>query len=63
MAKRHNRDVNVGDWSCELLDLCCDVGLLIFNGRTLGDELREFTGLTNGGRTIVDYIGGSREVW
>ncbi len=45
------------------MDLCCDVGLLILNGRTPGDELREFTCLANGGRNIVDYIVGSPAIW
>jgi hypothetical protein len=30
--------------------------LLIFNGRTPGDESGEFTHLANGRRNIVDYI-------
>jgi hypothetical protein len=38
MAKQHNRDANIGGWGRKLLDLCRDVGLFIFNGRTLGDE-------------------------
>jgi len=45
------------------LDLCCDVGLLILNGRTLGDELGEFTCLANGGRNTVDYIVSSFAFW
>jgi hypothetical protein len=49
VAKRQNRDISVGGWGRELLNLCCDVGLLILNGQTLGDESREFTCLTNGG--------------
>jgi hypothetical protein len=32
VATQQNRDASVGGWGCELLDLCCDVGLLIFNG-------------------------------
>jgi hypothetical protein len=32
VTKRHNRDASVSGWGRELLDLCCDVGLLIFNG-------------------------------
>jgi hypothetical protein len=63
MAKRQNRDANVGSWSHELLDLCCDAGLLILNGRTPGDELREFTCLANGGHSTVDYIVGSLAIW
>ncbi len=35
-----------------LLGQCCDVGLLILNGRTPGDELREFNCLANGGVTL-----------
>jgi hypothetical protein len=63
MAKCQNRDDNVGGWGCELLDLCCDVGLFIFNGWTPGDESGEFTCLANGGCNIVDYIVGSPVVW
>jgi hypothetical protein len=63
MAKRQNCDTSVGGWGCELVDLCCDVGLLILNGRTPGDELGEFTCLTNGGHNTVDYIVGSPVVW
>jgi hypothetical protein len=37
--------------------------LFIFNGRTPGDELGEFTCLANGGRNIVDYIVGSPTIW
>jgi hypothetical protein len=37
--------------------------LLIFNGQTHGDELREFTCLANGGHNIVDYIVGSPAIW
>jgi hypothetical protein len=35
----------------------------ILNGQTPGDELGEFTCLTNGGRNIVDYIVGSPAIW
>ncbi len=49
VIKRQNRDANVTGWGYKLLDLCCDVGLFIFNGRTLDDKLGEFTCLTNGG--------------
>jgi hypothetical protein len=45
------------------LDVCCDVGLLIFNGRTPSDELGEFICLANGGHNIVDYIIGSLVIW
>jgi hypothetical protein len=37
--------------------------LLILNGRTRGDELREFTCLANGGRNTIDYIVGSFTIW
>ncbi len=47
VAKRQNRDANVGGLGHKLLVLCCDVGLLIFNGQTLGDELGEFICLAN----------------
>ncbi len=63
VAKRQNRDVSIGGWGCEILDLCCDVGLLIFNGRTPGDELGEFTCLANGRRSTIDYIVGSPVIW
>jgi hypothetical protein len=63
MTKWHNRDASVSDWGRELLNLCCDVVLLILNGRTSGDELGEFTCLANGGRSIVDYIVGSLAIW
>jgi hypothetical protein len=45
------------------LDLCYDLGLFIFNGRTLRDKSREFTCLVNGGRNTVDYIVNSFIVW
>ncbi len=60
---RQNRDASVGGWGCELLDLCYDVGLLILNGWTPGDQSGEFTCLANGGCNIVDYIVGSHVVW
>jgi hypothetical protein len=63
MAKQQNRDTSVNGWDCELLDLCCDIGLFIFNGRTPGDQLSEFTCLANGGRNIVDYIVNSPAIW
>jgi hypothetical protein len=63
VTNRQNRDANVSGWGCELLNLCCDAGLLILNGRTPGDELREFTCLANGGRNTVDYIVGSLVIW
>jgi len=59
VAKQQNRDANVGSWGHELLDLCCDIGLLILNGRPPGDESREFTCLANGGHNIIGYIIGS----
>jgi hypothetical protein len=52
VAKRQNRDASVNGWGHELLDLCCDAGLLVFNGRTPGDESGEFTCLSNGGITL-----------
>ncbi len=63
VTKRQNRDVNVSDEGRKLLNLCYDVGLLILNGWTPGDELREFTCLANGGRSTVDYIVGSPAIW
>ncbi len=63
VTKRQSRDASVSDWGRELLDLCCDAGLFILNGRTLGDELGEFTCLANGGRSTVDYIVGSPVIW
>jgi hypothetical protein len=53
VAKRQNHNVNVGGWGCELLDLCCNAGLLILNGRTPGDKSREFICLANGGLTLL----------
>ncbi len=63
VVKRQNCNASVGNWGCELLDLCYDVGLLIFNGRTHGDESREFTCLANGGCSTIDYIVGSPAIW
>jgi exonuclease III len=63
VVKQQNRDANIGGWARELLDLCRDAGLFIFNGRTLGDESREFTYLANGGHITIDYIVGSPVVW
>jgi hypothetical protein len=63
VATQQNRDANVGDWGRELLDLWCDAGLLILNGRTPGDQSGEFTCLANGGRSTFDYIVGSLVVW
>ncbi len=63
MVKRQNCDTTIGGWGRELLDLCCDAGLLIFNGWMLGDESGEFTCLENGGRNSVNYIIGSPVVW
>jgi hypothetical protein len=37
--------------------------LLILNGRTPGDKLKEFTCLANGGHSTVDYIVGSPAIW
>jgi len=37
VATRQNRDASVGGWGRKFLDLCCDAGLLIFNGRTPGN--------------------------
>jgi hypothetical protein len=37
--------------------------LFILNGRTPGDESKEFICLANGGHNIVDYIVGSPAVW
>jgi hypothetical protein len=56
VAKRQTRDTSVGGWGCELLDLCYDIGLFIFNGRTPGDELGEFTCLANGGRNNINLL-------
>ncbi len=63
VVKQQNHDANVSDWGRELLDLCCDVGLLILNGWTPSDESGEFTCLANGGHNIVDYTVGSLAVW
>jgi hypothetical protein len=49
-------DANVSGWGHELLDLCYDDGLLIFNGWTPGNESGEYTCLANGEHNIVDYI-------
>ncbi len=63
MAKRQNRNTNVDSWGHDLLDLCCDAGLLIFNGWTPGDESGEFTCLRDGGCIIGDYIVSSPTIW
>jgi len=63
VTMRQNRDANVGSWSCKLLDLCCDTGLLILNGRTPGDQSGEFTCLANRGCSTIEYIVGSLIVW
>jgi hypothetical protein len=63
MTKRQNRDASVSDWGRELLDLCCDARLLIFNVRTPGDELGVFTRLANGGCNIINYVVGSPAIW
>ncbi len=63
MAKQQNRDVTVGDWGRKLLHLCYDTRLLILNGRTPGNESREFTCLANGGWNTIDYIVASPVVW
>jgi hypothetical protein len=63
VTKRQNRVASVSSWGRQLLNLYGDVGLLILNGRTPGDKLREFTCLENGGRSIVDYIVGSPAIW
>ncbi len=63
VATRQNCDASVGGWGRELLNLCYDVGLLIFNGRTPGDESREFTCFGKWGRSTVNYIVGSHVVW
>jgi hypothetical protein len=63
VAKRQNCDASVNGWGRELLNLCCDIKLLILNGRTLIDESGEFICLANGGHNNVDYIIGSLVVW
>jgi len=63
VVKRHNRNTIIGDWGRELLDLCCDAGLLILNGRMPSDESGEFTCLANGGHDTIDYIINSPIVW
>jgi hypothetical protein len=63
VTKQQNRDVGVNGWGRELLNLCCDVGLLIVNGRTPTDELGEFICLANGGRNTIDYIVSSLAIW
>jgi hypothetical protein len=59
VAKQQNHNANIDNWGRELLDLCCDTGLLILNGRTPSDESREFTCLANGRRNTINYIVGS----
>jgi hypothetical protein len=62
VAKWQNRDTNVSGWGREFLDLWCDVGLLILNGRTSGNESKD-TCLANGGHSIINYIVGSPVIW
>jgi hypothetical protein len=63
VAKRQNHNAIVGSWGHELLNLCCDAELLILNGRTPSDELKEFICLVIGGCNTVNYIIGSPIVW
>jgi len=63
VAKQQNHYASVGGWGHELLDLCCDNGLFIFNGRMFSDESREFICLANGGCSTIDYIVGSFAIW
>jgi hypothetical protein len=50
VVKQQNCDASVGGWGCELLDLCCDIGLLILNGRTP---------MTNQGSSLAWQMGGT----
>jgi len=63
VVMRQNHDANVSGWGHKLLDLCCDIGLLILNGRTPSDQSGEFICLVNGGRNTIDYIVSSPAVW
>ncbi len=63
VTKWQNHDATIGGWGHELLDLCCDTRLLIFNGQTPSDESGEFICLANGGCSTVDYIIVSSAIW
>ncbi len=63
VVKWQNCDASVSNWGHKVLGLCYDAGLFILNGRTPGDEPREFICLKIGGRNTIDYIVSSLIVW
>ena len=53
---RLNMDRTIDSYGRKLLDLCCNTGLLIVNGRLYNDRTGEFTCCSNNGLSTVDYL-------
>jgi hypothetical protein len=57
LPERHNSDKGgLKGWHNEFLEFSCSSGLLILNGRIVGDESGECTCFANGGSSLVDYM-------
>lgn len=54
--KRKYKHTTVHAFGKSLLDLCCEFGIHVLNGRCEGDECGEMTFVSQQGSSIVDYI-------
>jgi hypothetical protein len=56
LDQRYSKDHHVNSYGKSLIDLCTSNGMAVFNGRTNGDLLGQFTCQTYNGASVVDYV-------
>ena len=53
---KNSKDKTENNFGVSLIDLCCEFGLHILNGRHTDDISGEFTCITYNGASVVDYV-------
>ncbi|KAK6196419.1 hypothetical protein SNE40_001648 [Patella caerulea] len=53
---RHNCDMKINNFGKQLLDLCCENNVIILNGRITPDTRGNFTYVSSGCASTIDYV-------
>ena len=56
MPTRNSEDKDIDSRGKELIELCKSLGLVVLNGRKIGDLFGKYTSLQWNGSSVVDYV-------
>ena len=56
MPTRNSEDKDLDHRGKELIELCKSLGLVVLNGRKIGDLFGKYTSLQWNGSSVVDYV-------